>query len=206
MIEDLLYYSCRNVRKKCYFHTERAFCYELYHRMMIFLENNNINLTLSAEIPKNFIDYSAVTRNSFPDMVLHNDSDGNNQNIDNQFLVMEVKNIEQSNPKIAKDLFKILSYMDQHNLRYENGVIVLYSKNNTPSQTFITKINNILNINHSINRTTIQLRERFNNIIIGNKNLYFVLVNSQDNDNIPNGSIFKFVRNSNNIDFVRDLF
>ena len=205
MIEDLLYNSCREVRKRCYFHTERAFCYELYHRMMIFLENNHINLTLSAEIPKNFID-SAVTRKSFPDMVLHNDSNGNNQNMNNQYLVMEVKNIEQSNPRIVKDLIKIHSYMDDNNLRYENGVIILYSKNNTPSpsQTFITKINNILNINASINGTNIQLRESFNNIITGNKILYFVLVNSQDN-NISNGIIYRFERNLQNIVFIRNL-
>jgi hypothetical protein len=160
--------------------------------MRIYLDNNNVSLTLSAEIAKRLGNFG----NSFPDMVLHNDSNNDNNNITNQYLVMEVKNINQSNNNIEKDFNKIHDYMNPRNLNYENGVVVLYSKNNTTRAVFQNKINNIL-----YNNRNNSLRARFDNIIT-NKNLYFVLVNAQDNNQNSNVSIYKFQYNSLDINFV----
>lgn len=196
MIEDLLYASCRKVWEKSYFHTERTFCYELYHQMRNYLEdeqninfvnaNNLNNIVITAEITK---DLGSLT---IPDMIFHNDVSCNNDDMSNQFLVMEVKNTIQLDKDIAKDLEKIYNYMNGH-LNYKNGIILLFKK--TPyarETTFLNRVKRILNF--EINNIT--FKSKFNLLTRNNdKNLYFIMVTGQDNNQINNVTLLKYSPN-----------
>ncbi|MFA7090316.1 MAG: hypothetical protein WC149_00540 [Arcobacteraceae bacterium] len=192
MIRNFLDTTCHNIWIESYFHTERTFCYELYHQLKINLTNyqNELNLNniiISGEITKNAQDGGSWTS---PDIVLHNDNNHDNEDITNQFLVIEVKKYGRSNISIKKDLRKIHDYMTT--LNYQYGVILLCDKNSQEENNFINKIDRVLTEPDENGET---FNERFNIVLQNNdKRLFFILVTSGHNNVI----LLEFSPNNNN--------
>jgi|GEM_PF-4900814 len=120
---------------------ERDFTYELYHQ----LRKLKLNIDVTAETPKSsyrfpeklinskfFKDYFFtsenydVVNNSYnrtPDLLFH-EYDSKNR----QLLACEIKPLSQRNKLIYKDIAKLL-YYSESNLRYESGILILFSPN-----------------------------------------------------------------------------
>lgn len=120
---------------------ERDFTYELYHQ----LRKLKLNIDVTAETPKSsyrfpeklinskfFKDYFItfenydVVNNSYnrtPDLLFH-EYDSKNR----QLLACEIKPLSQRNKLIYKDIAKLL-YYSESNLRYECGILILFSPN-----------------------------------------------------------------------------
>lgn len=207
MLGQLLYESCRKVWMKSYFHTERTFCYELYHQMRNYLENEENNNLINQNNLNNIVISAEITKNlnllQIPDMVFHNDTSYDNNDDTKQFLVMEVKNITYSNRDIASDLKKLYYYMAE-NLNYENAVLILFSK--TPyvrEDTFFRRVNTILDLPFEDGNIT--FKNKFNTLLEDNghdKKLFFTMVFGQDNNQTDNVILLEYTSDNDLNNFL----
>lgn len=120
---------------------ERDFSYELYHQ----LRGLNFDVDVTGETPKRpcripeilltnsfFKKYFFKTENydlekndynRTPDLLFHEYGTKNNQ-----LIACEIKPLSKTNDLIYRDIAKIL-YYTQSNLRYESGILILFSPN-----------------------------------------------------------------------------
>lgn len=155
---DSVYFSSETPEETKQYN-ERVFCYELYHRMRQTFPRSS-EWRIEAEIPKVIgvsneettiggmtivVDTENDSKKVIPDMVIHK---GQNKKEKGNYLVMEVKNsIYKAN--IEWDLFKLMSYINQ--LSYEHGVY--------------------LQINRNLSNVTKDLKDLFQNVSEGDKQL-----------------------------------
>lgn len=133
--------ALKSIDKLYFQRNERDFSYELYYQ----LRKLSLEIDITAETPKNSyrIPKKLITNSFFkkyffstenydlvkncfnrtPDLIFH-EYDNKNR----QLLACEIKPLNKSNALIYKDIAKLL-YYTQSNLRYECGVLILFSPN-----------------------------------------------------------------------------
>lgn len=139
MTKEIIINCLKKINEIYFIRNERDFTYELYH----ILRGLKLDIDVTAETPKSlcripeklinskfFKDYFFtsenydVVNNSFnrtPYLLLH-EYDNKNR----QLLACEIKPLNQRNKLIYKDITKLLYYTES-NLRYECGILILFS-------------------------------------------------------------------------------
>ncbi|WP_210510149.1 hypothetical protein [Pantoea ananatis] len=129
MFLEWLRWAIDNVEEGYYSHSERVYCYELYHLIrvrMYFFEKNGGNLNgiyLNNEIVKRmitqeearFFNVDALDGQRIPDFLFHTPG-----NFDNQIATMEVKKADLTTRDLLDDIMKINQMMDRYN--YQLGI------------------------------------------------------------------------------------
>ena len=159
---------CTDLKEKIYTYKERVFCYELYHQLRVFIENqksNNENLAiwdhalLQGELQKNQL--SKTINEKFkvrrlngiyvPDFILHQPHTANHQKF-----VMEVK----TKPSLIfndfkKDIIKLIEFVEKYN--FENAFFLVI--NNNPEDIFEKIKNNKKILLKSLPNETVVLKK-----------------------------------------------
>jgi hypothetical protein len=157
--KEKLTFVIKAIEEKYFHRHERDFSYELYHQLRIL----NLNIDVTSETPKNSYripenlinlnffknhfftteNYDVVNNsyNRTPDLLLHE-----YYNRSRQILACEIKPLYQRDKLIFKDLSKLLFYTES-NLRYENGILILFSP-------------------HENERKLAQLKNKYQNILV----------------------------------------
>lgn len=131
-----LRWAINNVGEGYYSHSERVYCYELYHLIRVRMFNfeagggNLDGVYLNNEIVKRVITHEeaefhhvdALDGQRVPDFILHSPGD-----FDNQIATMEVKKSKLSSNDLLDDISKLNQMMERY--RYQLGIF--HSINNS---------------------------------------------------------------------------